>query len=74
MGEIQSLPLHANIYRSFPHLSICIQSLFSSSNHWCYELEQLNYYSMINLIVTEKIHWLHFWMSISTDGISSFII
>ncbi len=54
-------------------LSLCVKSIYSDMEPWCYPFDGLNYLSFIKLIVDDEILSVHMWLQLSSGkgGLSS---
>lgn len=69
MGEIVSMKGRIEeIIGHMPHFVICLKSLLSMSEAYCYALDGFNYYAHLYLTVTDTIQLLHVWAQVSNDG------
>jgi hypothetical protein len=69
MGEIVSMKGQIEeIIGHMPHFVICLKSLLSMSEAYCYALDGFNYYAHLYLTVTDTIQLLHVWAQVSNDG------
>ena len=77
-GDIGALKVKSrSLFDSFPSLSLCFKSLATDidlndvdfGSKWCYELNNVNYYSEIFIHVTSPVLNLVSWLQATEYGI-----